>query len=60
MFYSIHVVDDDEYIREGAELTFGDSYDLENFSTAEEAIEAIQKDPPDLVLLDIGLPGMVF
>lgn len=33
-------------------------YRVEAFSTAETAIDAMKNDPPDLVLLDIGLPGM--
>ena len=33
-------------------------YEVEAFSTAEAAIETLKKSPPDLVLLDIGLPGM--
>ena len=33
-------------------------YQVEAFSTAETAIEAMESDPPDLILLDIGLPGM--
>ena len=33
-------------------------YRVETFAEAETALEAITKDPPDLILLDIGLPGM--
>ena len=31
---------------------------MKAFATAETAIDAIKENPPDLVLLDIGLPGM--
>ena len=34
------------------------NYDVAAFETAEVALKAIDKRPPDLVLLDIGLPGM--
>lgn len=33
-------------------------YSVKAFATAETAIDAIKKNLPDLVLLDIGLPGM--
>ena len=33
-------------------------YRIETFAEAETALAAIIKDPPDLILLDIGLPGM--
>jgi len=33
-------------------------YKIQAFSTAEEMIEALRSDSPDLILLDIGLPGM--
>ncbi len=39
-------------------MALGADYRVEAFSKAETAIAAIKKKPPDLVLLDIGLPGM--
>jgi DNA-binding NtrC family response regulator len=56
--YSIYVVDDEQTIRDSVTMALEEKYRVEAFSTAEEAIEAIQYSPPDLVLLDIGLPGM--
>lgn len=56
--YTLYVIDDDEIIREGIKTTLGENYRVKTFSTAETAIEAMKKNPPDLVLLDIGLPGM--
>ncbi|MBW1740918.1 MAG: sigma-54-dependent Fis family transcriptional regulator [Deltaproteobacteria bacterium] len=58
ILYSIYVVDDEEAIRKGVILSMGKDYQIKAFPTAETAIETIEKDPPDLVLLDIGLPGM--
>lgn len=55
--YSIFVVDDEEFIRDAAELNLTE-YDLRTFATAEEAIEAVKEEPPDLILQDIGLPGL--
>jgi len=56
--YSIYIVDDEETIREGITMALETDYRVEAFSTAETAIDAMKNDPPDLVLLDIGLPGM--
>ena len=56
--YSIYVVDDEESIREGVTMALEEHYKIEAFPTAESAIDAIKVKPPDLVLLDIGLPGM--
>ncbi|MCF8131018.1 MAG: sigma-54 dependent transcriptional regulator, partial [Deltaproteobacteria bacterium] len=56
--YSIYIVDDEETIREGVSMALEPDYQVKTFSTAEAAIEAMENGPPDLVLLDIGLPGM--
>ncbi len=56
--YSIYVVDDEESIRQGIADALGDRYDVKVFTTAEAALDVMAAAPPDLVLLDIGLPGM--
>jgi len=56
--YSIFIVDDEQTIRDGVTMALEADYRVEAFSTAETAIDAIKDNPPDLVLLDIGLPGM--
>jgi DNA-binding NtrC family response regulator len=56
--YSIYIVDDEESIREGVAMALEAQYKISVFSTAETAIDAIKSNFPDLVLLDIGLPGM--
>lgn len=56
--YSIYIVDDEESIREGVTMALEEHYKVEAFPTAETAIDAIKTNFPDLVLLDIGLPGM--
>ena len=56
--YTIYIIDDEELIREGITMALEADYKVEAFSKAETAIEGIKKNPPDLVLLDIGLPGM--
>ena len=56
--YSIYVVDDEKVAREGVALALKKSYQVKAFVSAEDAIEAMKSEAPDLVLLDIGLPGM--
>jgi len=56
--FSIHVIDDEELIRDSITTAFADTYRIETFPSAEPALAAMQANLPDLVLLDIGLPGM--
>jgi len=56
--FTIYVVDDEESIRDGAQLALGKMYHIKTFSKAEDALDLIHECPPDLVLLDISLPGI--
>ncbi|UCH22269.1 MAG: sigma-54-dependent Fis family transcriptional regulator [Deltaproteobacteria bacterium] len=56
--YTIYVVDDEETITQSIKMAIETDYRVLTFADAETAIDAIKKDPPDLVLLDIGLPGI--
>lgn len=56
--YSIFLIDDEKVSREGVALVLRKHYRVQAFETAEEAITALDAGVPDLVLLDIGLPGM--
>jgi DNA-binding NtrC family response regulator len=56
--YSIYVIDDEKTITNGIALAMEGDYRIQSFSRAEPAIEALKEDCPDLILLDIGLPGM--
>jgi len=56
--YSIYIVDDEQTIREGIKLALEINYQVEAFSSAEAAIDAMSNSLPDLILLDIGLPHM--
>ena len=58
MNYIINIVDDEKVAREGLSLALGKIYSVKSFATAESAIKNMADHPPDLVLLDIGLPGM--
>ncbi len=56
--HSIFVVDDEESIRSGLTHILKGKYRTRVFPAAEEALAAVKETPPDLVLLDLGLPGM--
>ena len=56
--YSIWIVDDEETIRDGVVLALETDYRVRGFGNAESAFEALPVEQPDLLLLDIGLPGM--
>jgi two-component system response regulator AtoC len=58
MTYTLYVVDDEETIREGIALQLGGEYNVRVYADAESAIGDLRGSPPDIVLLDIGLPGM--
>ena len=55
----ILVVDDEPQIRRIMRTTLtGASYEVDDAKTGEEALEKIREFRPDLVLLDINMPGM--
>lgn len=56
--YSIYIVDDEKTITDAVTMALEDDYRIKAFSDAETAIVQLKKETPDLILLDIGLPGM--
>ena len=56
--YSLYIVDDEKSITDGIIMALEEDYRMKSFSSAEPALEALQQDRPDLILLDIGLPGI--
>ena len=56
--YSLFIVDDEDTIRGTLRIALDGRYRLSDFPDAESAVAAARVDPPDLVLLDLGLPGM--
>jgi len=56
--FFIYVVDDEKTAREGIALALKKTYRVDAFGSAESTVGAIEKEPPDLILLDVGLPGM--
>ena len=56
--FSVFVVEDEESVRYGITLALEGKYRVRSFPDAESAIAALGEGAPDLVLMDIGLPGM--
>ena len=52
----ILIVDDEEGIRESFKLILGESYQLSFAANALEATTELQRERPDLVILDIKMP----
>lgn len=56
--FSVYIVDDDKIIRKAIEKKLSQLHTTKSFANAEDVISTIRKEKPDLVLLDIGLPGI--
>ncbi len=56
---TILIVDDERNIRRTLGMILkGEGYRTAQAASGEEAVVAVEKDPPDIVLLDVKLPGM--
>jgi DNA-binding NarL/FixJ family response regulator len=58
---TVSIVEDLEEIRNGLAgiIRMTDGFEvLGSFATAEEALPGLEKDPPDIVIMDIHLPGL--
>lgn len=53
-----YVEDDPELLEVVPRLLASEGYEVDSWSRGEEAVETLAKDPPDVLLLDIHLPGM--
>lgn len=58
MEYKVFVVEDDESIRGLYEIAFQDKFDCSSFVRAEDMFEALKTKTPDIIILDLMLPGM--
>jgi DNA-binding NtrC family response regulator len=56
--FRLYIIDDEQSIRDGITMTLEADYHVRSFARAESALEALEQTPPDLILLDVGLPGM--
>jgi CheY-like chemotaxis protein len=56
---SILIVDDDDQLRTSfARLLREEGYELFTAPTGEAGIDAVRQHPPDLMIIDVRLPGM--
>jgi two-component system KDP operon response regulator KdpE len=53
---SILIIDDEPQIRKLLAITLQQDYEISESSTAREGLSRVASHPPDLVLLDLGLP----
>lgn len=59
MQHHVLLVDDDDLLRRSLAFNLErNGYRVSTAANAEDALALTRRDPPDLVLLDIGLPGM--
>ena len=56
--FTLFIVDDEDIARAGVTLALKKDYNVIGFPSAEDALAALATKRPDLILLDIGLPGM--
>ncbi|ACN16842.1 sigma-54 dependent DNA-binding response regulator [Desulforapulum autotrophicum HRM2] len=56
--HTLFIIDDEETIRDSLAFALESTYTLQTFETGQEALAVIPKNPPDLILLDIGLPDI--
>jgi len=54
----VMIVDDEKHIVDLIKLSLGDDYEFLEAYSGEEALNKIQEKKPDLILLDIMMPGM--
>lgn len=54
---SVLIVDDESIVRESLKDWFKDSYRLATVETGEEAVELMQKQHFDILIIDVRLPG---
>jgi CheY-like chemotaxis protein len=58
MMKRILVIDDEEGVRDSFELALDTDYEVETASNGEEGLERARAERPDLVFLDLRMPGI--
>jgi len=56
--HSILVCDDEENVRESFSLILKDEFEVMQARDGAELLEKIKSHPPDLIILDLKMPGM--
>src|SRR2546428_13565358 len=54
---SLLVADDEAGVRESLRLIFGKDFQIREAKSSEEAVRAVKEEQPDIILLDILMPG---
>jgi DNA-binding NtrC family response regulator len=54
---AILIVDDEPGVRESLRVIFAKDFRLSEAKTSEECIQKVQEERPDVILLDIVMPG---
>jgi len=54
----ILVIDDNKIISDLFVMDFGEDFDVESAGNGPEGLEAAAKTRPDIILLDVNMPGM--
>ena len=57
-FRRVLVVDDDRGILDSFDVILGDRFDLIKAESGHEALRILKADPPELMFLDIKMPGI--
>ena len=55
---NVWIIDDEESIRTICASALEDLFNVESFSSASEALLALNSTTPDLIITDIKMPGM--
>jgi DNA-binding response OmpR family regulator len=58
MTASLYIVEDDEIYAQFLKANFKNEYEVHTFITAEDCLEALKENTPDVMILDYNLPGM--
>ncbi|MFQ5457836.1 MAG: response regulator, partial [Myxococcota bacterium] len=58
MTQKILIIDDEPSVRESLKMALKNDFLVVTASTAEEGYKIVEEDPPDLLLLDIIMPGI--
>jgi DNA-binding response OmpR family regulator len=54
----IYLVEDDGDLRNFLVLALQDEFDIRGFERGDEALAALRREPPDVLLTDLSLPGL--
>lgn len=54
----VYLVEDDKVYSDFIHKSLSDKYDIEQFETAEQCLDALKNGEPEVLLLDYKLPGM--